>query len=361
MNCRGVILPIILFLGLFVAAIAFILLSARNPASTQASELVTLYFDIDYVRKQSAEIFAEILEVKAQPERVETIKEIGKPIPLKTREELLGSLETNNISVKSSLDAIATKSFTNQGVIDRHVLTRDFYTFLNTFEKNMLAGLNKVETEEEFARYIDQIFEYGNDWPTLLTKDTDLRNSLTQLALEYEIAFEAKAYSEIFRERLIELRNPQIKEPEAVNGQLQLGQATYEFEIPPNIIEETVNASWMGITINKMAFGLRHPDGRLFNFMIGEPPSESTINQIIINNIPPGETGPVIPSVNYPLVDGSKSTNNNSYIGYEDSWLVIKLFPEDPILKPIEGKWKLYVAAPEGIELVFGSISIPQN
>ena len=106
--------------------------------------------------------------------------------------------------------------------------------FLNTFEITIISSLNKVETDEEFAQFIDQVFEYGNDWPTLLSKETNLRNSLAQLALENDIPFDAKAYDKIFQEKLIELGTPVIKEPEVINGQLQLGQTKYEFEIPPN-------------------------------------------------------------------------------------------------------------------------------
>lgn len=183
-----------------------------EPAVAQAQELFTLYFDIDYVREESARIFAELLEAKTHPERIGVAEEVGKLPSLSSRENLLSRLIKNREEASRALESIDEKNFSANDVSLRHNEVKIFYSQLAEFEDFVIEELSEIKTQEQFSEFIDAVFELRPDWESLLAQDKAVLENLTQLAAAYELEFKAVTYDELFRKRLVELRTPIISD-----------------------------------------------------------------------------------------------------------------------------------------------------
>src|SRR5512144_1698952 len=86
------------------------------PAKAQAEELFKLYFEMDHLRQESAQIFAELLEVDRHSERVGAVQAIGSKPPLASHEELTNRLKENKISAEKMLATIDANKFTDPEV-----------------------------------------------------------------------------------------------------------------------------------------------------------------------------------------------------------------------------------------------------
>jgi hypothetical protein len=295
------------------------------PAKAQAQELFTLYFEMDQVRQDSAQIFAELMVVAKDPQRVGAVEAIGSKPPLSSQEELAGRLEGNQISVQQTLDAINANKFTDPEVNSRYDEVRTFYTTLFEFEDMVLAELSLAENNEErHAHLATTLSEEGTAWPTLLAEDAHLMDTLASLADLHGLEFVPLSYEDLFRERLIELDTPLISDevntivyPFTVNG-----TATYyvllnvTFDIPLS---------------DKIEISLEDPHGRIISS-----------DQLAV----------------YTDSDNSVELNHLSYIYRSESVIIVKLFPEDPVVMPTPGDWKLYVTAPVGCNMVIGMIEL---
>src|SRR3990167_4441109 len=120
----------ILALGIFFGFIIILLAPTllKKSASAQAKELFTLFFEIDTARHQSAEIFAELLELKENPGREHTEQKLGQPPPLSSSAELLDRLRKNQQTVGDSLELITSKSFSDKEISTTHTQVRSFYS-----------------------------------------------------------------------------------------------------------------------------------------------------------------------------------------------------------------------------------------
>ena len=340
---------ILVILAVIVGGVVFFIV--KSPAIVEAKELFTLYFDIDYVRKESALIFAELLEVKTHPERIGTTEEVGKPPPLSSREDLLSRLIENREEADRALESINEKSFSADDVSLRHKDIEIFYKQLADFEDFTIEELSKIKTQEQFSEFIDTVFELRPDWENLLMQDKAVLEKLTQLAAVYELEFEAVTYDELSRKRLVELRAPIISD--------EFGEVKYDFEIAPDTLQHNLSVSWYVSPVDQFRFSLKHPDGRIMSFEIIEPPEEGQMNTIPISYIP--KDGRVVLLPDEELTGSLKDVpiQTELLVHYGETWVSFNFYPNDPVLAPIEGAWQLIVRAPGGIDIVLGSSGIP--
>src|SRR5215207_5743704 len=117
--------------GLLLASISLLFIDRNQvPAKAQAQELFTLYFEIDHVRQESAQIFAELMKVATDPGRIGAEETIGSRPSLASGEELSSRLQQNQITVEETLAIINANKFTDPKVDLRYDAVRTFYTSL---------------------------------------------------------------------------------------------------------------------------------------------------------------------------------------------------------------------------------------
>jgi len=311
---------IIVTAGVLLGVIVlFLVVGKPVPAEAQAQQLFELYFEMDQVRQDSAQIFAELLESNKNPERVGAKESIGSKPTLSSQEELVGRLKENQISVEKNLATIDANKFADPEVKRRYDEVRTFYTTLFEFEDMALAELSLAEDNEERQMQLATTLFEGESWPALLAKDAHLLDTLTSLAELHGLEFTPLSYENIFRERLIELRRPIISD--------EVNTIVYPFTVDETAIHQVVLA--IGVDIeetDKIKISLEDPRGHIIS-------SDQ-------------------------LVEYSQSAQMGhlSYI-YRDTYsIAIKLFSDDPSVMPIVGDWKLYVTAPVGSHLMIGVI-----
>jgi len=309
---------IVVIIGALLGTIFLFLMSERPlPAEAQAQELFELYFDMNQVRQDSAQIFAELIEVDTNPERVGVKESIGSEPPLSSQDELIDRLKENQTSVEQNLDTIEANKFTDPEVKRRYDEMYTFYTTLFEFENMFLAELSLAENnEEQYAHLTTTLFE-GGDWPSLLAEDAKLLDELVSLAELHDLEFIPLSYENIFRERLIELRRPIISD--------KVNTIVYPFTVDETAVNQ------VSLTIG-------------FNIEVTD--------KIIISLEDPG--GRIISSDQLAEYSQSAQMNHLSFISRDNHTIGIKLFPDDPLVMPIMGNWKIYVTAPVGSKLVIG-------
>lgn len=286
------------------------------PAKAQAQELFTLYFEMDHVRQESAQIFAELMKVAADPGRIGAEETIGSRPSLASGEELSSRLQQNQISVEETLAIINANKFTDPEVDLRYDAVRAFYTSLFDFEDMVLGGLPIFEDNEDPAR--------ETAWSALLAEDAQLRDALTSLANLHGLEFTPVSYEDLFRERLVELDTPIISD--------EVNTIVYPFTVSGTATYYVLlNATFDIPLSDKIKISLENPHGQIIS-------SDQLAEYTDSNN--------------------SAELNHLSYISRSDSVIIVKLFPEDTLVTPIPGDWKLYVTAPVGSNMVIGMIEL---
>lgn len=311
---NGFIVTVAVLLGL---ALLIFIFGKPVPAGAQAQELFNLYFEMDQVRQDSAQIFAELIEVDRNPERVGAEETIGSKPTLSSQEELVFRLKENQKSVEQNLTTIDSNKFTDPEVKRRYDEVRTFYTTLFDFEDMVLAELSSAKnSEERHAHLATTLFE-GTNWPALLTEDIRLLDSLTSLAELHGLEFVPLPYEDLFRERLIELRRPIVSD--------EVNTIVYPFTVDETAVHQVVLTIGFDIEVSdKIKISLEDPSGR------------------------------IISSDQLAEYSQSAQMKHLSFISWDNSSVGIKLFPDDPFLMPIMGDWKLYVTAPIGSNMVIG-------
>lgn len=262
-----------------------------------AEEFASIYYDVDYARRKSAQLFAEMME------------QANKAEDKNWQEDFRDRLKKNQKAV-----ADAFKSF-NKKLLDRslknlHENTLSFYKNLEEFEKKVLEKLIAVSDEEKtMADIVDEIFELEPAWEELLSLDREIQDKLKSLALEKDFTYEEIFYDDIFRQALVELRNPSI-DPNSPPGTLRT-----PFNVPAgtNFVQVSV------ILLDKVdnyTVTLIHPSGKKI--------TSETANSFTI----------------------SRYVKESSYTFFE-------LSNKDPFTAPIEGDWEVKVEAPGGTEVQF--------
>ncbi|MCH7605186.1 hypothetical protein IID24_04345 [Patescibacteria group bacterium] len=328
---------LLIIVGLIVLAFFIV-----KPAVAQAKGLYLLYFSIDSVREESAQIFAELLEAKSTAlgiagTKADNPKFSGPP------EALIDVLKQNRGRIDDALAEIDTKNFPSEDIAKAHKEIRGFYTYMAAFEDEVLVGLENAQTKEGFANLIDEIFESPEKgFEGIILLDGKLQETLRNLAETYDIAFSSKSYDEVFRERLIGLRTPVISED--IRG-IVVYPFLIEYRsqyIPEYAAQSTVSASWSAPDIDQFEFALEHPDGRIFR-----------LGQLRVR-----QQGDADYYDNKPLFAETLDGSTTSFFDYGETFLVFKIFHDDPAVAPVIGEWKLHVQAPAGIEIVFGAIHL---
>lgn len=287
------------------------------PAKAQAQELFTLYFEMDHVRQESAQIFAELWTVIKEPERVGIEQAIGTKPALTSAEELIRRLEENQISVEETLSQIDENRFTDPEVDSRYDEVRNFYTALFAFEEMTLAAINDLERQPGLSTVLLE----GTEWPALLEADARLREALTSLAALHGLEFTSIAYDELSRQKLVELDIPLVSD--------EVNTIVYPFTVHESATHQVVLNITFDIPLSdKIAISLEDPRGRMI-----------TSDQLA----PYGH---------------SMEMNQISYVARDGTTILIKLFPNDPLVAPIVGDWKLYVTAPVGSNMVIGMVEL---
>lgn len=293
--------------------------SDRNqvPAKAQAEELFRLYFEMDHVRQESAQIFAELIEVDRNPERVGAVDAIGSKPPLASHEELTQRLKENQSSVKNTLAVIDANRFTDPEVDLRYEEVRTFYTALSKYEDLVLTELSRVKNNQEQRAHLGTTLFEGADWPALLAEDAHLRDTLASLAALHSLEFAPTSYEDLFRQRLIELDTPFVSD--------EVNTIVIPFNVNELAQRQVVLVVSFEIPLSdKIKISLEGPHGRII-----------TEDQLAEDSL-------------------SSERNQLSYITRDQSTILIKLFPADSLVMPIMGDWKLYVTAPVGSNVVFG-------
>ena len=316
---------IIITAGVLLGVIVLFLVAGKPvPAEAQAQQLFELYFEMDQVRQDSAQIFAELIEVNKNPEQVGTEKSIGSKPTLSSQEELIGRLKENQISVEKNLATIDANKFTDPEVKRRYDEVRTFYTTLFEFEDMALTELALAENNEERQLHLATTLFEGVGWPTLLAQDAHLLNTLTSLAELHSLEFTPLSYENIFRERLIELRRPIISD--------EVNTIVYPFTVKGTAEHYVMlNVAFDIPLSDKIEVSLEDPRGHTI-----------TSDQF----------------AKYTASDNSPELNFLSYISRTDSVIIVKFFPSDPSIELIPGDWKLYVTAPVGSSMVIGMIEL---
>lgn len=294
------------------------------PAKAQAQELFALYFEMDHVRQDSAQIFAELMVVAKDPGRVQAVQAIGSKPPLSSHEELAASLKENQAFVEETLETINANKFTDSEVQSRYEEVRSFYTTLFEFENMVLAELTLVENNEERSIHLATTLFEGALWPALLAQDTHLRETLSSLAALHGLEFNPLPYEDIFRERLAELDTPLVSD--------DVNTVVYPFTVnDPVTVYVLLNVTFDIPLTEKIDIFLEDPYGHLISS-----------NEL----------------AEYSDSDNSAELNHLSYVYRSDSVIIVKLFPEDPKATPTPGDWKFYVTAPVGSTMVIGMIQL---
>ena len=318
------------------------------PTPDEESELLSLYLVLNQAREESAKTFAELLMAKKHPERVGVEETIGNPLPLESVNELIAQLENNRAKINSTLSDIEKRSLIDPEMADSYRQAREFFDQLASFEDQATDSLSRVKTKEEFTQYINFIFETESQFPALIQKDEAFVELLLALVARRDMEIEVQAYDEIFRKRSGELDSPIVGE--------QTGQVKYEFTIPEYITQENVVVSWAGVPIENLVFGLEHPDGRRINFKVAPVAEGEYGTDVPINALPTDGSVVLIPSEEYPA---GVLAPNVSQMYYEKELLSMNIYPDDPILAPVDGDWTLYVTAPSGLQLFIGAFYLP--
>ena len=311
--------------GLLLGLIAFFFANQNQvPAKAQAQELFTLYFEMDNVRRDSAQIFAELLVVAKDPGRVQAVEAIGSKPPLSSHEELSTRLKENQTSVEQTLDTINANKFTDSEVNSRYEEVRSFYTALFEFENMVLAELSLAKNNDErYSHLATALFE-GTSWTALLAQDAHLRETLSSLADLHGLEFTPLPYEDTFREHLAELDTPLVSD--------EVNTIVYPFTVSdPVTVYVLLNVTFDIPLSEKIDISLEDPSGRIISS-----------NQLAVSTDS----------------DNSAELNHLSYIYRSDSVIIVKLFPEDPLVTPTSGDWKLYVTAPIGSNMVIGMIQL---
>ena len=348
-----VFVSIITLLGLLV-----FLFFPRNTIYAQAEALFFMYFEIDHVRADSAQIFAELLETQRSPERVDTEgQNIGDKSSLANQAELAKRIALNRNEVQTALDRIESEEFSAPEISQNHKLVKEYYQLLFNFEDEVVSQLNTSTNDQDYAVFVSNIFENESYWPAILKKDKEVRDSLQLLANSYKITFNNVSYEDAFKQELVNLDTPKL-------DNTQLGQAKYEFDIPDGFTQANVSVTiGPGADVTDLVYGLRHDDtGKVLNWMIKEAPREGEYPTILINELPRSDTGTnitadILPSEKYPIVNSNRSYDA-AKIDYGESYLVVTLVPDDPILAPVHGDWTMFVLAPAGLEVVIGATAL---
>jgi hypothetical protein len=316
---------LVIVIGLLLGAI-ILLFFDRNlvPAKAQAQELFTLHFELDHVRQESAQILTELMILAKDPGRAGTEATVGSKPSLSSQEELTARLQENRILVEQTLTTIDADRFSDPQVDLRYDAVRTFYTSLIEFEDMVLKELSLSENNAERYAHLATVLYEGTAWPALLAEDAHLRDMLTSLAELHNLEFNPIPYEDLSRERLIELDTPIISDdvntieyPFTVNG-----TATYYV---------LLNVSFDIPLSDKIEISLEDPQGRIISS-----------DQL----------------VEYTDSDNSAELNHLSYISRSESVIIVKLFPEDPVMMPIPGAWKLYITAPIGCNMVIGMVEL---
>lgn len=341
-------------LTILIAGLVSFLFFSPKSVQAQVESLVNLYFRVDHVRVDSAKIFAELLESQRSPERVGSgTQELGDKPFLSTRDELLNEISTNRNEVLNAISVVKSEEFSSEEVVKVHSQLEDYYKKLFEFEDKIVEGLTGIQNESDFAIFIKNIFEDDANWPAVLENDAKLRGTLKVLAEKNNVEFTDISYEDAFKQKFIQFDTPEI-------DPTQLGQAKREFNIPEGFIQANISISiGPGADVSDLVYGLRHDDtGKVINFMISEAPDEKEDFTVIINKLPQSDTSEnitadIIPSELYPTVDPNRSYNE-AKIDYGKSYLLITLYPDDPVLSPVHGDWTIFVLAPAGLEIVIG-------
>ena len=310
---------VILIVAILLGLATFLFIDQKPvPAKAQAQELFTLYFEMDRVRQESAQIFAELWTVIKEPDRVGTEQAIGSKPPLSSPEELIRRLQENQTSVDEMLATINDNRFSDPEVDSRYDQIRAFYTALFEFEAVTLSNIKSMGNEAGLSTVV---FEEGTEWPRLLAADEQLREALSSLAALHGLEFTSTAYDELFREKLGELDTPFVSE--------EVNTIVYPFTVHEYAYRQVVVNVTFDIPLSeKIRLSLEAPDGRII-----------TTDQLA-------------------TYDHEAEMNQLSYEARDGTTIIIKLFPNDPQVAPIVGDWKLYVTAPVGSSMVIGMIEL---
>jgi len=304
--------------GAFLGTILLFFIGGKPlSAGAQAQELFELYFEMDQVRQDSAQIFAELIEVNTNPELVGAEEVIGSKPSLSSQDELVDRLKENQTSVEQNLDTIKANKFTDPEVKRRYDEIHTFSTTLFEFENMVLTELSLTENNEERQTHLATTLFEGGGWPSLLAEDAKLLDELVSLAELHDLEFTPLSYDDLFRERLIELRRPIVSN--------EVNTIVYPFTVDETAINQVSLTIGFDIEVSdKIKISLEDPSGRIIS-------SDQ-------------------------LVEYSQSAQMNhlSFVSRDNHTIGIKLFPDDPLVMPIMGNWKMYVTAPVGSNLVIG-------
>lgn len=306
-----------------ITAVIFSFLFFRRPADVQASELFTLYFEIDPARQESAKIFAEIMHNKTDPATIGREEKIGETPLTRPTAELTRILKENRVKVKNALVSADSKAFSNSDVASLHSGVKKFYQDLGDFEDFVISGLDKVNNDQEYRDFIDTFLETSHRWQDILDEDRELGESLRDLAVFYEQKFEGESYAELFSRQLAILEEPVLSK--------DFGVVEDNFVIEDPIESQaTLSFSFSNQVVDKAKIELVHPSGKVINL----PPSDIETQKELIKR--------------------SQSFREN----ISNSSVVIVLSPKDPEISPIKGRWKYRVTAPAGSNLTFGIVHL---
>ena len=316
---------LVIMTGLLLGAVIFLSIYRHTvPTKVQAQELFALYFEIDHVRQESAQILTELMVVAKDPGRVGIDATVGSKPSLSSQEELTDRLQENRVLVEQTLTTINADRFTDPEVKLRYNALRTFYTTLFEFEDTVLAELLLAENNKErYADLATNLFE-GIAWPSLLAEDARLRDILTSLADLHDLEFSPISYEDLFRKRFIELDTPIISD--------EVNTIIYPFTVSGAATYYVLlNVSFDIPLSDKIEISLEDPHGRSIS-------SDQFVE--------------------YTESDNSAELNHLSYISRSDSVIIVKLFPEDAGVMPIPGNWKLYVTVPVGCNVVIGMVEL---
>ena len=311
-----------------------------------------MFLDFNTVRVESAEIFAELLEVGKHPENVGGNEVIGKTPPLTPKEVLLNRLKTNHTLARSALNEINKISFTDSTVLKNHEQLTNFYQKLYTFEDAVIYNLARVTNNESFADFIDTTFETGKEWPELLAEDKRLIILFSEMSQKYALEFDLETYEKIFTSKLAFLRTQIISE--------EFRSVKYEFTLPKSFSQGNISVNWIGTSIEKLTFSLQHPNGSVIKFKTSIVPGKKDgIITTPINRLPTDGTIVSIPNDQYSIYSSDTVFSIDSRINYEKEFIIFNFFQNDPILSPLDGTWILNITAPVGLKIYFGANILP--
>lgn len=280
---------IVILIALMAGAFYFLDIGKYFSTTASAKQFANIYYDVDYARRNSAQLFAELLE------------EANKNPTGSWFNSYRQKLAENRREVTRAFETFDEKIFDeNIQVLHQDVLL--FYRNLGAFEEGILGKLAETSRgEKEFADVIDEVFEIEIAWNDILTLDRKIQNQLKQIAIENNFAYEAFFYDNLFSSALSNLRNPPL-DPNAPPGIIR-----QQFTIIPgtDFVQITV------ILLDKIedySVTLVHPSGKEITSAVA---SEFTVSRYV---------------------------RNASYTFFEIS-------NKDPVTAPIAGEWDIIVEA----------------